>query len=322
VSVAEARSSFESELKHFVLVIVRGDVRMEMHQVRYFLAVARTLNFTRAAEECHVAQPSLTRAIKLLEGELGGDLFRRERPRTMLTPLGERMFPLLKQCYDSAQSARALAAMINDGEIGALKLAVSSSIELGLILSHVNELRKSFSEIELKILRGTGPQIVEYLKAGDTELAVGTSIAEAWDRLDSWKLFDESFDMVFSRSHRLGSQETIGLDDLQAERFLLRSHCEKCNDLAALLRTKGLNADHRHEVSSDQDLVALVEANIGIGFLPRTVKTPQSLMRTTVQGLELGRDVCLYGVAGRQRTPVAATFMKMLRAANWQKRAY
>ena len=52
---------------------------MEMHQVRYFLAVARTLNFTRAAEECNVAQPSLTRAIKLLEGELGGDLFRRER---------------------------------------------------------------------------------------------------------------------------------------------------------------------------------------------------------------------------------------------------
>lgn len=294
---------------------------MEMHQVRYFLAVARTLNFTRAAEECHVAQPSLTRAIKLLEGELGGDLFRRERPRTMLTPLGERMFPLLKQCYDSAQSARALAAMINDGEVGALKLAVSSSVELGLILSHVNELRKSFSEIELKILRGTGPQVVEYLKDGDAELAVGTSIAEAWDRLDSWKLFDEVFDMVFSRSHRLGSQETIGLDDLKAERFLLRSHCEKCSDLAALLRAKGLNADHRHEVSSDQDLVALVEANIGIGFLPRTVKTPQSLMRTTVEGLELERDVCLYGVAGRQRTPVAATFMKMLRAANWQKRA-
>ena len=225
---------------------------MEMHQVRYFLAVARTLNFTRAAEECNVAQPSLTRAIKLLEGELGGDLFRRERPRAMLTPLGERMFPLLKQCYDSAQAARALAAMVNDGEVGALKLAVSGSIELGLILSHVNELRKSFSEIELKILRGTGPQIVEYLKSGEAELAVGTSIGAAWDRLDSWKLFDEIFDMVFSRSHRLGSQELSRLDDLKPERFLLRSHCEKCTDLAEMLRAKGLNADHRHEVSSDQ----------------------------------------------------------------------
>ena len=60
---------------------------MEMHQVRYFLAVARTLNFTKAADDCNVAQPSLTRAIKQLEGELGGELFRRERP-VQLTELG------------------------------------------------------------------------------------------------------------------------------------------------------------------------------------------------------------------------------------------
>jgi DNA-binding transcriptional LysR family regulator len=293
---------------------------MEMRQVRYFLAVARTLNFTRAAEESNVAQPSLTRAIKLLEGELGGELFRRERPSAMLTPLGERMFPLLKQCYDSAQGARALAAMINHGEVGSLKLAVSNSIELGLVLPHVNELRTNFSETELKILRGNGPQIVEYLKAGDAELAVGTSIGEAWDRLDTWKLFDEAFDMVLSRAHRLGGQETIAVDDLKPERFLLRNHCEKFDELAAMLRVKGFNADHRHEVSSDQDLLTLLEANIGIGFLPRTVNTPPSLMRTPVAGLELERSVCLYGVAGRQRTPIASTFMKMLRAANWPRK--
>ncbi len=83
----------------------------------------------------------------------------------------------------------------------------------------------------------------------------------------------------------------------------------------------GLNADHRHEVSSDQDLVALLEANIGIGFLPRTVNAPASLVRTSVEGIELGRTVCLYGVAGRQRTPIAATFMKMLRAAKWPRKA-
>jgi DNA-binding transcriptional LysR family regulator len=294
---------------------------MEMHQVRYFLAVARTLNFTRAADECNVAQPSLTRAIKLLEGELGGDLFRRERPRAMLTPLGERMYPLLKQCYDSAQSARALASMINDGEVGTLKLAVSSSIELSLIMSHVNELRKAVNEIELKILRGTGPQLVEYMKSGEAELTIAASIGDAWDRLDTWKLFDEPFDMVFSRSHRLANHEHISLDDLRPERFLLRSHCEKCADLAELLRAKGLNADHRHEVSSDQDLLALLEANIGMGFLPRTVNAPASLVRTSVEELEFSRSVCLYGVAGRQRTPIAATFMKMLRAAKWPRKA-
>ncbi len=126
--------------------------------------------------------------------------------------------------------------------------------------------------------------------------------------------------MVFSRAHRLASHEHIALEDLKPERFLLRSHCEKNADLAAILKATGLNADHRHEVSSDQDLVALLEANIGIGFLPRTVGAPSSLIRTSVSGIDLRRTVSLYGVAGRQRTPIAATFMKMLRAANWPRR--
>jgi len=68
---------------------------MEMQQVRYFLAVSRTLNFTRAAEECNVTQPALTRAIKQLEDELGGELIRREGRNTHLTDLGNRMRPLL-----------------------------------------------------------------------------------------------------------------------------------------------------------------------------------------------------------------------------------
>jgi DNA-binding transcriptional LysR family regulator len=66
-----------------------GALGMEMHQVRYFLAICETLNFTRAAERCHVSQPALTRAIKKLEEELGGPLFRRERNLTHLTELGQ-----------------------------------------------------------------------------------------------------------------------------------------------------------------------------------------------------------------------------------------
>ena len=89
---------------------------MEMHQIRYFLAVARTLNFTRAADACNVTQPSLTRAIKQLEAELGGDLFRRERPAG-LTELGQRMQPLLKQCYEAALGACSLASFFKSGEV-------------------------------------------------------------------------------------------------------------------------------------------------------------------------------------------------------------
>src|SRR3954469_25155636 len=115
---------------------------MEMHQVRYFLAVTRTLNFTRAADECNVTQPSLTRAIQQLEQEFGGDLFRRERPHAQLTELGQRMLPLLQQCYDSATSASSLASLLRRGEISALRVALSHTIPLSVLLPCVIELRK------------------------------------------------------------------------------------------------------------------------------------------------------------------------------------
>src|SRR5436309_12589735 len=81
-------------------------VPMEMHQIRYFLAVCDELNFTRAAEKCHVAQPSLTRAIKLLEDELGGALFHRERANTHLSELGRMVRPYLEQVHGQAQEAK------------------------------------------------------------------------------------------------------------------------------------------------------------------------------------------------------------------------
>ena len=68
-----------------------------MHQVRYFLTLCRELNFTRAAEKCNVAQPALTRAIKLLEDEFGGLLFHRERARTHLSELGQAVRPYLEE---------------------------------------------------------------------------------------------------------------------------------------------------------------------------------------------------------------------------------
>src|SRR5437016_14134944 len=125
---------------------------MEMHQVRYFLATVSELNFTKAAEKCNVTQPSLTRAIKQLEDELGGDLFRRERPQAQLTELGQRLYPLLKQCYESALGARSLASAIKSGEVGALRLALSRTVELALLTSHFAELTRLFAGLDVKLL--------------------------------------------------------------------------------------------------------------------------------------------------------------------------
>jgi DNA-binding transcriptional LysR family regulator len=80
-----------------------------MHQVKYFLAVCSERNFSRAARLCQVSQPSLTRAIKLLEAELGGLLFRRNRGCSQLTELGEIVRPHLQNVWDKSEAAIATA---------------------------------------------------------------------------------------------------------------------------------------------------------------------------------------------------------------------
>jgi DNA-binding transcriptional LysR family regulator len=294
---------------------------MEMHQVRYFLAVARALNFTRAAEECNVAQPSLTRAIRQLEGELGGDLFRRERPQAQMTELGQRMLPLLKQCYDSAISARSLASAIKKGEVGSLRLAVSHTIDPSLVTPHVVELGKLFEGLELKLLRGTGSEVLEYLKRGDVELGLAAQIGEEWERLDSWPLFTEDFQLTVNSMHSFAQRPNIPLEELKQERMMVRTYCETTPELLDLLRMREFDVTRFHEVSADGDLLALLEAGLGVALLPRSTQSPATLVRIAVEGIELKRTIYLYGVAGRQRTAVASAMMKMLRAYDWSSYA-
>jgi DNA-binding transcriptional LysR family regulator len=290
---------------------------MEMHQVRYFLAAVGELNFTKAADKCNVSQPSLTRAIKQLEAELGGDLFRRERPQAQLTELGERMLPLLKQCYDSALGARSLASAIKSGEIGTLRLALSRTIELAPLLCHLDELSRLFADLDMKLLRGSIPEIVAHLKRGDAELAIAGEIGEEWERLDKWPLFAERFDLLLNIKHELASKTDLDFDQLREQRFLRRVYCENAEQASAILRDHNIDIDRGCEVASEQDLLALLEAQFGVAIAPRSLRTPATLSRTPVEGLELSRTVYVYGVAGRQRTPVASAMLKMLRAYNW-----
>jgi len=292
---------------------------MEMHQVRYFLAVAQLLNFTRAAEECNVTQPSLTRAIKQLEAELGGDLFRRERPAAQLTELGQRMHPLLKQCYDAATGARSLASSFKSGEIGALRVALTHSIDLALLIPHLNEIKRQFNRLEFRFLRGSSREVGEYLKKGEAELGIAAEIDEAWERLDVWPLFTEDFELVLGKGHRLAGRANIEFDDLRSEQLLSRNYCEHSKRISASLRERGIDVDQSCEISSERDLIELVEADIGVAMVPHTSPVPASLARATVAGLDARRTVNLYGVAGRQRTAVASAVMRMLRVADWRE---
>lgn len=293
---------------------------MEMHQIRYFLATARTLNFTRAAEGCNVSQPSLTRAIKLLEDELGGELFRRERNLTHLTELGTRMLPLLQQCLDSAVNAKSLAEQLKTGSIAPLSIALSRTIPMSLLVPHLTELVAAFEGLELKFRRGTSDEVGEALKKGDAELAIAGSLGTNWDRFDAWPLFTEDCGLLVAGAHPLASRNAVSLDQLKGERLLKRTFCEQMDKLDALLREKGVTSSVEHAVASETDLAALLDANVGIAIAPRSTAmtaTPGARY-IAITDLEFQRTVYAYTVAGRPRSLAGNGLLKLLRAFDWR----
>ena len=266
---------------------------MEMHQVRYFLAVARLLNFTRAADDCNVTQPSLTRAIKQLEAELGGDLFRRERPAAQLTELGLRMHPLLQQCYDAASGARMLASSFKSGEVGALRIALTHSIDLSLLIPHLDQIKRQFNRLEFRFLRGNSEQVAEYLKTGEAELGIAAELGNDWDRLDIWPLFTEDFYLVMNKRHPLAGHDHIAFDDLRSEQLLSRNYCEHSDRVGKSLREHGIAVERSHQISSERDLIELLEADIGVAVIPHSASIPDTLRRSSVDGLDSRRTVHL-----------------------------
>lgn len=289
---------------------------MEMHQVRYFLAVARLLNFTRAAEECHVAQPSLTRAIKQLEAELGGDLFRRERNLTHLTDLGNRMLPMLQQCYESAVTAKTLAQSIKSGAIAPLAIGLSLAVDITLFIAFITELVRALPGLELRFMRGTGPEIAELLKRGEIEVALAGNLGETWERLETWALFTEPYKFVVGPNHPLLEKASVASADVARESLVRRTHCEHMQEIAVFLDEIGLGKE-AHKVCSDSDVSALLKPNIGFSIMPRSSAMALGLRMLDVEGFDVKRTLCVSAVAGRQRSTAASTFIKMLRAADW-----
>jgi len=292
---------------------------MEMQQVRYFITLAKTLNFTRAAEECNVSQPSLTRAIRLLEAELGGELLRRERRQSHLTDLGQRMLPLMQQCYDAALAAKTLATAMKKNEIAPLSIAVSPTINISSFMQQLNELSRAYPGVQLRIKRGSADEIGRLLKDGEAELAIAGPLPESWERLDQWPIREERFDLIVSRDHKLAKRDTVPAAELAGERFLRRTGCEMTAIVSRGLAAHGVRADDAHEVESEQDYVALLEANFGIAIGPTMGPSSEKLVRRMVEGLDVKRNVTLYGIAGRRRSPAAATLLNLIRATDWSR---
>ena len=180
-----------------------------MHQIRYFLAVCETLNFTRAAEACNVSQPSLTRAIKGLEDELGGPLFRRERNNTHLTGLGEMMRPHLTQVLIETDAAKERAksfAKLDDVE---LKLGMMCTIGPRRFVPFLQAFRERHPKVRLIVQDGSNSELQERLAQGELDVAVYGQPEEIDERFHARRLYDERFVIGVGPGHPFDKQNAV-----------------------------------------------------------------------------------------------------------------
>lgn len=289
---------------------------MEMQQVRYFLALSRTLNFTRAAEECHVSQPALTRSIRQLEDELGGTLIRRERGHSHLTDLGRRMLPTLQQCYDSAVAAKAMAKAVRERDVASIRIAVANCVNMALLAHSIAELARSCPTVEVKIRRGTASAVFHALREGEVDIAVAGPL-DSWERLNAWPLFRERVLVAVSVDHRLGgrTRSEVAIADLADEVVLRRADCDIRETLSG---TPGAsNPAIEHEVETDHDLLALLAENVGVAFLSATASRTEKVRLLELADVELSRTISVYAVAGRIVSGAGGVLLGLLRAADW-----
>lgn len=287
---------------------------MEMHQIRYFLSAARLLNFTRAAEACNVAQPSLTRAIQKLEEELGGPLFRRERARTHLTELGRLMLPHLERTYRAAEDAKALARGFGKGQVAPLVLGVCSLVESSTLDTVLKELGDAMPGLQLSVVGGTSAELLAHAMAGDLDLMIIEAPADAPDRFEAWRLFSHDYRMVVRRDHPAANSPDVALADLAREP-LIDHACAGLDALRRMADVVGLELNMRHAAHDIGQLKRLISAGLGTGFMPDP-RDP-AMCAVPVAGAAITADVVLAGIQGRRRSLAADSFVRASRARQW-----
>jgi LysR family hydrogen peroxide-inducible transcriptional activator len=290
---------------------------MEMHQVRYFLAVCETLNFTRAAERCHVTQPALTRAIQKLEEEVGGQLFRRERNATHLTHLGQMVKPHLEQVLADSVAAMSTARSFLSADNAALRLGVMCTIGPMRFVGFLAHLSQLNPKLVITMSEGVPDELCKQLLAEEVEVAIASQPNGFPDRFRSTLLYRERYVVAFPPGHRFEDREAVRVVDLAGESYLSRLNCEYYDFLGDLCRAR--NVEMRDAYRSEQEdwIQSMVLAGMGISFVPEFLPVLPGVQTRPIVEPEVVRDVVLLTVAGRPFTPALANFQQAIRRYGW-----
>src|SRR5262249_53154918 len=240
---------------------------MELYQVRYFLALCETLNFARAAEKCHVSQPSLTRAIQKLESNLGGLLIRREGHRTHLTELGRLMRPLLQEMQARAEQIKSSAERHLHEQGRSLKVGFVPSIGPLRLTPLFAQFSAGNPGIELELREAPLQALCELLFRGELDAALLAYAGSIDGRLRWHSLYEERLVCAMAPGHPLERLDAVRLCDLKNQAFVMRTNCEN-HDLLENCRRQGFELRIVYRSAREDWIQAMVAAGCGITIMP------------------------------------------------------
>jgi DNA-binding transcriptional LysR family regulator len=289
---------------------------MELYQVRYFIAVASTLNFTRAAEQCNVTQPALTKGVQKLEQELGGQLIHRERHLTQLTDLGKEVRPMLQRMLASAEAVRRRAQDFQCREVAPLKIGLAPSISASLVIDPITEIAKFVPGLHVELREGTAEKLVDLLLEGEINVAIVGDVQDMPARIDDWSLFEERYVAVLAPTHHLANRPSIGIDDLRGTVLLERTGCDVAPKIQRSYFSEG-SPQVGYCSGHDLHLQYMAEAGFGVILAPEHMPHLPSLKTIPLEGDPVSREVRLLAVQGRSYSPALDAFVKVARLRDW-----
>ena len=262
-----------------VPVALRYTKAMELRHVRYFLAVAEELNFTRAAAKVGIGQPPLSQQIRSLEHELGAPLFRRRSHGAELTEAGQAFLPearaLLAQAEDAARAARRGA----QGQVGRLRLGFTGSAAFCPAFSaSLRAFRRRFPAVDLALEEAPTAALLERLHGGGLDGAFVRLGRCDPGGVRIHVLGEEAFVAVLPSNHPLARANSLPLSKLAAETFVLfarRDGPSLYDELLAVGHEAGFEPNLGQEAPQLTSVANLVAAGLGIALVPRSLSQVQ-----------------------------------------------
>ena len=289
---------------------------MEFYQIKYFLALCETLNFTRAAEKCNVSQPSLTRAIQNLEGELGGPLFHRERQNTHLTELGRLMCPYLVTVFAQLEAAKQRARGLSILDEVTLSLGMMCTLGPTKLMGLMETYRRGHPGVTLDLHDATGKTLRGLLDAGDLDVGI-FAIPEIEDHFHVMPLFTEPFVIAFGPGHCFEQKNALSVGDLNGETYLRRTNCEFGDHFHGILGKREVKPVCIYRSEREDWIQVMARAGLGFAIIPQFSLTVDGLLTRPLVDPPLERTVNLVTVRGRPHSPATGAFVRDAMRHKW-----